>query len=1202
MRARSELAGSRLRRITCALALLALLPLPFTADTAPLGNHPLNLLEQSHEWLKPDGHSPRPGLNYFIASQSQQAQPISPVVQVVAFFGTQPRPGSGTIIHPSGLILTNSHVIHNVSTACVNIEPAIKADRTVILLTEKEGEPPVPRYVAQVLLDFPSLDLALVRITERVLNDFNSFSELVSGIRQLQTGPLEGELNLPSWAPWDFNVLSNMDDPPPGKINQVTLWGYPVRPLGETTNPTLRLELQRRLKEINTEAGLFVVELGSEPGMSGGPATFFDKQTQQHLVLGVLCAIGSAGAAGVATKARLINAAADMLKQAEQLLGIRINRAPLARFDFTPQCPKGGPTEQCPKIGEPITFDASASFDPDGTIRSYHWEIRDGDKHIVQTAVKFHHTFASLNADVTLVVEDDRRLTNGTDKPKVVLQRPGLTCQARIEGQSNNTYTKIQDAIADASSGATITVLGTCQEVITITKERLTLRGKGQEHTIIFGNGRDPIITVSAADRVTVEKLTLRGGSQGVFIQRSLGFTLRESAVRENAREGVAIREGEATLVNNVIAQNEGAGVALEGTERLIASGHLEGNWIKGNEQGGVRLEKARPVTLMGNTLEGNSIVGLLARGSEVSVLNNKVAGTKRDPAGNFGHGIVIEDGSTITIAGSQIEGNEQDGLVVINATAKIQEAQGKSTVISENYNNGVQAQGSSKVTLINALVEGNLSSGVMVFDFAEASISGSLIRENGFRGVYAKGPKETQLVIEASTITRNGLDEIVVADFATATIKNSLISENKKASGVFIADFASAVIEGNTIKNNAECGIAASKKATVSGGNNEISGNKPDLCCPVPASLRKTPPATKAKVNVPEEARSVQEAVDVLLPGGMIIIAPGVYPEAVTITKDLTLKGAGADQTTIANTISILSEAGHVTIQGVTVTRGRDGIGLCGSAEARITAVRIIDNDETGINVPGAAHVTLDETRIEGNKRGVVVADEAQAIISNSIISDNRFRPSPGEALASTAVANSTSEQENDFGPDYFAGILAKKSGRVAVINSKIIDNEHGIVIVDSAQAVVEGSEITGSEYYGVQVRDDGKLEIREALISQNGRSGLGFGIRLDRTAGTVVANSRITENNGGGILIIGSDSLITITDNEISRNMGTGIHIRESSKVSIKNNIIKDNQGYGISADEKSTVSGCGNELSGNQKGDLHGNVPEDLRRRCE
>jgi serine protease Do len=61
--------------------------------------------------------------------------------------------GSGTVVHPAGLILTNCHVANPRAMGM----PAPAADRLAIALTDRSDEPPVLTYFAEIMAKCRSL-------------------------------------------------------------------------------------------------------------------------------------------------------------------------------------------------------------------------------------------------------------------------------------------------------------------------------------------------------------------------------------------------------------------------------------------------------------------------------------------------------------------------------------------------------------------------------------------------------------------------------------------------------------------------------------------------------------------------------------------------------------------------------------------------------------------------------------------------------------------------------------------------------------------------------------------------------------------------------------------------------------------------------------------------------------------------------------
>ena len=92
------------------------------------------------------------------------------VVQVVAlregFLGGMKSAwtGSGTIVHPQGIVLTNCHVA-NPRAMGMSAPPA---DRLGIAITERSDQPPALSYFGEVIAQNPELDLAVIRIVADV--------------------------------------------------------------------------------------------------------------------------------------------------------------------------------------------------------------------------------------------------------------------------------------------------------------------------------------------------------------------------------------------------------------------------------------------------------------------------------------------------------------------------------------------------------------------------------------------------------------------------------------------------------------------------------------------------------------------------------------------------------------------------------------------------------------------------------------------------------------------------------------------------------------------------------------------------------------------------------------------------------------------------------------------------------------------------
>ncbi|RJS75024.1 PKD domain-containing protein, partial [Methanophagales archaeon] len=83
------------------------------------------------------------------------------------------------------------------------------------------------------------------------------------------------------------------------------------------------------------------------------------------------------------------------------------NRPPTASFTYTPENPL---------VNQPITFNASSSYDPDGNITAYEWDFGDGNITSTTHEIINHSYSETGNYEVTLTVTDDDGAMNSTTK------------------------------------------------------------------------------------------------------------------------------------------------------------------------------------------------------------------------------------------------------------------------------------------------------------------------------------------------------------------------------------------------------------------------------------------------------------------------------------------------------------------------------------------------------------------------------------------------------------------------------------------------------------------------------------------------------------------------------------------------------------------------------------------------------------------
>lgn len=254
------------------------------------------------------------------------------------------------------------------------------------------------------------------------------------------------------------------------------------------------------------------------------------------------------------------------------VFNISENDAPVANFSWSPAGPK---------INEIVTFDASTSYDPDGTIISYEWDwdndgVYDESNDIPTTT----HTWSTSDSySVTLRVTDNNDVRDTKTKNVNV-----------YDIIVPDDYPKIQDAIDQSLDGYSIFVRsnGIYFENLIIDLELLTLHGENRKNTVIDGGVKGDVIHLTYNACVT----------------KISGFTIQNSG---NNYVGVKTESDYNSFADNEIVGN---GIALQA---ISSSGNnIKGNIINNNTEGINIDTNSHSINIIDNNIAGNIDNGIL--------------------------------------------------------------------------------------------------------------------------------------------------------------------------------------------------------------------------------------------------------------------------------------------------------------------------------------------------------------------------------------------------------------------------------------------------------------------------------------------------------------------------------------------------------------------------------------------------------------
>ena len=287
----------------------------------------------------------------------------------------------------------------------------------------------------------------------------------------------------------------------------------------------------------------------------------------------------------------------------------------------------------------------------------------------------------------------------------------------------------------------------------------------------------------------------------------------------------------------------------------------------------------------------------------------------------------------------------------------------------------------------------------------------------------------------------------------------------------------------------------------------------------PVPSGPRGT-------VRVPQDVATIQEAVDRAEPGGLVLIAPGVYREAVVVTTPyLTIRGMDRDETILeggfelANGIHVI-DADGVAVENLTarhfLVNGFFWSDVLGYRGSYLTAH---SNGDYGIYAFGSRWGQFDHSYASGSPDAGFYIGECKpcdAVITDVLAEHNALGYSGTNASGNLAIVNSEWRENlggivpNTLDSEAFAPqedvVIA--GNHVHHNNSTTVDAKEygyvpygmGIVVAGGRRNRVIGNLVEDQATYGIAMIPivdtnfwpSGDNEVRNNVVRRSGRADL--------------------------------------------------------------------------------------------------------------
>jgi parallel beta-helix repeat protein len=360
-----------------------------------------------------------------------------------------------------------------------------------------------------------------------------------------------------------------------------------------------------------------------------------------------------------------------------------------------------------------------------------------------------------------------------------------------------------EGAVIVAESGTVVKQAGEPSPLLRLSAASLVYGGTWD------ANGKQAVFrTTDGATDVKVENATVKNGNYGIQIVNQAEATLTNVTATGNAQHGVMANTGGKVTVNGLTANgNGGNGLRVDQADATVKT--VTANDNRGTA--GIAVAAGSTAALSGVTANGNT-------GHGVSVSDTAATVADVTASNNGGNGVRVSDcGDEVSLTKVMVSGNAGTaGIAVAMGPEKIVSlARISGAKSSGNAGHGLLISDGSQVTVTGSTFDGNNGYGVQA-QASSVDISGSSASDNGRRGIQLSGGSG---VISQNQVLRNGADQLTACDMTADDVCHG--------QGIALAAKASATIKGNTVTGNGNNGIFVGFGSVATLADNNVSGSR---------------------------------------------------------------------------------------------------------------------------------------------------------------------------------------------------------------------------------------------------------------------------------------------------------------------------------------------------------------------------------------